>query len=108
MFGFSSNSKDVTVAEAEQQLGAADHCLLDVRTKEEFREVSAPGALNIPLDQLQAGAPQLAKYSTIHVICRSGARSAMATRLLHDLGLPQAVNVAGGMLAWESAGLPTK
>lgn len=99
-------SKSISVTEASERLGTSGHCLLDVRTKEEFKELSAPGALNIPLDRLESEAHQLAGYSSIFVMCRSGGRSAMATSLLHRLGIPQATNVAGGMLAWKAAGLP--
>lgn len=107
MFGFSFGPKSISVTEAHEQLGKDGHCLLDVRTKEEVREVAVPGALNIPLDRLAADASRLSGYTTIHVMCRSGGRSAMATSRLHSLGITQAANVTGGILAWQAAGLPT-
>ncbi|WP_407650197.1 rhodanese-like domain-containing protein [Deinococcus rhizophilus] len=39
-------------------------------------------------------------------ICRSGSRSAQASRVLSDGGHRNLYNVDGGMLAWEAAGLP--
>lgn len=108
MFGFSFGPKSVSVTEAYEALGTPGHCLLDVRTPAEVREQSIPGALTIPLDRLQAEAGKLKEYSSIHVICRSGGRSSMAVNMLHGLGLSQAENVNGGIMAWSAAGLPTK
>lgn len=107
MFGFSLGPKNITVTEARERLGTEGHVLLDVRTKEEVREMSVPGALNIPLDRLEAQAGQLSGYSSIHVMCRSGGRSAVAANMLHGLGMTQVLNVSGGIIAWQNAGLPT-
>ena len=107
MFSF-FGPKSITVTEAYEKLGADGHCLLDVRTRDEVRAQSVPGALNIPLDRLDAHTDELARYASIHVMCRSGGRSARATALLHSAGLSYAENVSGGILAWEAAGLPTK
>lgn len=106
MFGFSFGPKNISVTDAYQKLGTEGHVLLDVRTKEEVRDVAVPGALNIPLDRLEAQASKLADYSSIHVMCRSGGRSAIATNLLHGLGMTQAENVSGGITAWQNAKLP--
>ncbi len=108
MFGFSLGPKEVTVNEAYDMLGNDGHVLLDVRTKSEVQEMSAPEVLNIPLDQLESRVDELKDYSSIHVICRSGARSGVATNMLHGFGINHASNVKGGIMAWESAGLPTK
>ncbi|MCA9269892.1 MAG: rhodanese-like domain-containing protein, partial [Planctomycetales bacterium] len=67
-------------------------------------------AENAPLDQLDpqrllradAGAPQ----QKIYVICRSGARGEKACQKFHSMGFTEVVNVAGGTLACEQAGLP--
>lgn len=106
MFGFSSSSS-VDVQQAYDSLGANGHVLIDVRTPGEVQEQGIAGAVNVPLDRLEQAAPKLAGYSSVHVICRSGSRSAMATQMLHSLGITQAKNVSGGMIAWAQAGLPT-
>lgn len=107
MFGLSFGPKGVSVTEAHEHIGMDGHCLLDVRTKEEVRETALPGALNIPLDELESRVEQLTPYTSLHVICRSGGRSAMATNLLHNLGMSHARSVSGGLIAWQEAGLPT-
>lgn len=108
MFGFTFGPKSVTVTEAYEKLGTEGHCLLDVRTPDEVRELRIPGAVTIPLDRLQSQADKLKTYDSIQVICRSGGRSAMAVNLLHGLGLTHTENVSGGIMAWHAAGLPTK
>lgn len=50
---------------------------------------------------------ELAPDQSLMVQCRSGGRSAEVTKLLLERGY-DAVNVAGGILAWESAGLPVE
>jgi rhodanese-related sulfurtransferase len=58
----------------------------------------APGALNIPLDQLRARLDELPREREIHVICRSGQRAYYATRILLQNGF-KARTVAGGMMS---------
>ena len=107
MFGLSFGPKSVTVHEAHEKLGTPGHALVDVRTRDEVRAKSVPGALHISLDSLEGRVGELADYASIHVLCRSGGRSAMATNLLHGAGMTHAENVTGGIIAWEAAGLPT-
>ena len=77
--------------------------LVDVREDSEWAEGHAPGAHHQPLGQLDPA--HLPEADTVFVICRSGNRSARATRVLVRAGL-DARNVEGGMSAWSDAGLP--
>lgn len=79
--------------------------ILDVRTLEELRVTSIPGAIHIPLDVLPNELDRLHGYSRVFPICRSGGRSARATALLSGVGI-LAANIQGGIIAWERAGLP--
>lgn len=108
MFGISRGPQNVSVHEAHEQLGADGHCLLDVRTVEEVSDMRVPGSLNIPLDKLETESHLLTSYTSIHVMCRSGGRSTVATSALHGIGMTHAKNVAGGIMAWSAARLPTK
>ena len=78
--------------------------LLDVRHPEELAVEQAPGAVNIPLDQLRARLDELPRDREIHVICRSGQRAYYATRILLQNGF-KASTVAGGMLSHEMLSL---
>jgi rhodanese-related sulfurtransferase len=82
--------------------------LLDVRTPIEFQEVHIPFAKNIPLDQLDPEQikTQLKDSSqVIYVTCRSGGRGQKACDKLTAAGIANVVNLEGGTLAWEAAGL---
>lgn len=81
--------------------------LIDVRQPDEYKAGHIRGAKLIPLDQLSAKANTLPKNRTIICVCRSGARSGSATRQLRAVGL-DAVNMNGGMMGWQRAGLPVE
>jgi len=72
--------------------------LLDVREPMELAVENVPGALNIPIGQLRARLAELPRDREIHVICRSGQRAYLATRVLSQNGF-KAKNVSGGMLS---------
>ncbi len=83
--------------------------LIDVRTPAEFREIHIEFARNIPLDRLDpASVRSTRKGDTqpVYVICRSGGRGKQACEKLTSAGLEQVINVDGGTLAWDAAGLP--
>lgn len=82
--------------------------LIDVRTPVEFREVHVAFARNVPLDQLDV-AKCVASHDAarpLYVICRSGARGKQACEKFAAAGFSNIVNIDGGTLAWEQAGLP--
>jgi len=83
--------------------------LIDVRTPVEFEEVHVSFARNEPLDQLDArrfANAQASGGAPLYVICRSGSRARQACEKLAAAGCTNVVNVEGGTLAWEQAGLP--
>lgn len=86
-------------------LAEAGALLLDVREPEEWRTGHAPHARHIPLRRLTEELDHTPQDRRIVVVCRSGSRSRTATRLLiaNDR---DAVNLSGGMRAWQIAGLP--
>lgn len=79
--------------------------LYDVRQPDEFEEAHAPGAILIPLDQVPDRASEFPTEQRFYVICRSGGRSGKAVEFLRGQGV-DAVNVAGGTLAWIESGKP--
>ncbi|HET9669390.1 MAG TPA: MBL fold metallo-hydrolase [Casimicrobiaceae bacterium] len=78
--------------------------IVDVREPDEFEGPLGriPGAISIPLGQLNARAGELAKDRPVVTVCRSGARSAQASVMLQKLGFRDIANLAGGMLRWRS------
>lgn len=97
--------KDVTVAEA-RALSDAGVMVLDVREPHEFQEGHVPGALNRPLGALDTWSRELDPAGAYVIICRSGKRSAQATRQLESRGFRNLRNVTGGMLSWEKDAHP--
>lgn len=79
--------------------------VVDVRMPDEYDEAHVPGALLIPLPELTTRHGEIPATDTVYVICRSGGRSLKACEFLVGGGR-DAVNVAGGTLAWIEAGLP--
>jgi rhodanese-related sulfurtransferase len=79
--------------------------LLDVREDEEWVAGHAPDAVHIPLGELGGRTEQVPQDQEVYVICRAGSRSAYAAQALGAAGW-NVVNVADGMLGWESAGRP--
>jgi rhodanese-related sulfurtransferase len=93
---------EVPVTQVEELLSAGAS-LLDVREPSEWEAGHAGAAHHLPmgklsLDDLPEGRPLL-------VVCHVGGRSAAATEALVRAGV-EAVNVGGGMAAWQRAGLP--
>jgi len=84
--------------------------LLDVRTPAEFAAGHIPGAVNVPLGELDTALPAaLAGHEgdEIYLVCQSGRRSARAARTLSLQGI-RTVNVSGGTAAWIAAGHPVE
>ena len=102
-------SIDVAAADARRRsTETPTPILLDVRELAEHASVRPEGAVLAPLSSLVALIPDLPRDRPIFVICHSGARSAMVTGHLLANGWADVLNVAGGMIAWERALLPTR
>ncbi|MFE2724523.1 rhodanese-like domain-containing protein [Kitasatospora sp. NPDC059327] len=89
---------------AEAAAVPADAALLDVREQDEWDAGHVDGALHIPMGQVIARLGELPD-DRLYVLCRVGGRSAQVVQYLVQNGR-DAVNVDGGMYAWESAGRP--
>ncbi len=88
--------------------------VVDVRDADEFAQGHIPGAIHIPLRQIEADAEgsiaPLASVSgrrdVILFVCRSGARSEAACKYLRSLLGGRAQFLTGGLMAWVGAGIP--
>ena len=79
--------------------------VVDVREPHEWKAGHAPRATHVPLSAIQDNLCRIPRETTVLTVCRSGARSARAAKLLASQGY-DVRNVAGGMSAWSRAGLP--
>ena len=80
--------------------------MVDVRRDDEWAAGHVEGAEHLPLDQLAARADELGA-GPIVFYCAVGERSLMAAQALSGAGR-DAVSLAGGIGAWEEAGLPVE
>jgi hydroxyacylglutathione hydrolase len=100
----------MTVRDLASHLADPEYRLmvLDVRDAVEWTGVHIPGAVNCPVGEIAQGAEApVLSAGHVAVICGTGYRSSVAASLLQARGIPNVVNVSGGMGAWEEAGLPT-
>jgi rhodanese-related sulfurtransferase len=99
---------DVTEAERRLREDQSRPLLIDVREANEFEDVRAPGAVLVPMSTFAASVGELPSDRPLMLVCHLGGRSAAATGFLIRSGRSDVVNVAGGMDAWERAGLPVR
>jgi rhodanese-related sulfurtransferase/thiol-disulfide isomerase/thioredoxin len=83
--------------------------VIDARTPQEFAASHLQGATNLDsaAADLDAQLERLPKDAPYIVYCRTGHRSGILTRHLHDLGFKHVYDLQGGLTAWTAAGLPT-
>jgi rhodanese-related sulfurtransferase len=83
------------------------YLLVDVREPNEVAVDAYPGAVVVPLSSFDPIAIPDPKGRQVVFACRSGKRSVTASMAAQGAGLPYDKHLAGGMLAWKAAGLPT-
>ncbi|GEA87429.1 rhodanese-like domain-containing protein [Cellulomonas cellasea] len=96
--------RSVDAAEAVRLLDAGA-LLVDVRGDREWARAHVPGALHVPLRELEARAAELPDDRLLITFCTGGLLSRGAASLLTTLGL-DAVNLARGLVEWRAAGGP--
>jgi len=99
--GNSPGYQRITAETAHQMMQQhSGFVLLDVRTEAEFREGYIPGAILIPVNELERRAAELPdKDAVIFVYCRMGVRASNAARILVQQGFTQVFNI-GGIVDW--------
>ncbi len=91
--------------DALAELHAAGATIVDVRQPDEYEEAHVPGAILIPLGEVQDRVAEIPADGPVYVICKSGARSMRASEWLVTQDI-DATNVAGGTMAWIQSGRP--
>ena len=82
--------------------------LVDVREPNETTVESYPEAVVVPLSCFDPMAIPNPEGKEVVFACRSGRRSVTASLAAQDNGFPYKAHLAGGIIAWKAAGLPTR
>jgi rhodanese-related sulfurtransferase len=94
---------EISVDELDQSLkGSADQFfVIDLMSKEDFAANHIPGAVNIPVEELNSRLAEIPKDKNIVVACRRGLmKSDLALQQLHQLGFANAQKLVGGTAGW--------
>ena len=97
----SKGLKQWHLSDLEMLLQDESVTLLDTRTPKEFIQGHIEGFMNIPVDELRERIEEVPVGKPVYVICQSGLRSYIATRILEGLGY-EAYNFAGGYRFYEA------
>jgi len=99
---------DLTPEEVSKGMADGRYLLVDVREPNEVAVDAYPGAVVVPLSSFDPKAIPDPKGKQVVFACRSGKRSVTASLAAQAGGLAYDKHLAGGMLAWKAAGLPTR
>ncbi|HWI60448.1 MAG TPA: sulfurtransferase TusA family protein [Symbiobacteriaceae bacterium] len=77
--------------------------ILDVREEHEYQAGHIPGAVHVPIEQIEEGTAGLDRDREIAVVCRSARRSDYACQIMSRNGFARAVNVVPGMSEWKGS-----
>jgi glyoxylase-like metal-dependent hydrolase (beta-lactamase superfamily II)/rhodanese-related sulfurtransferase len=91
---------------AERITGPNPPLVIDIRTSRERADKSIDGSMHRPLNTLREGLSDVARDRMLIVHCAGGYRSSIAASLLQRDGFTNVSELAGGVAAWEAAGLP--
>ena len=107
-----SRYTDISVQQGKEMVDRGEVFILDVRTPEEYAAGHIKGSTllavqDIPEQELGEKLKDIPKDRKILVYCRTGQRSARASKILIENGLKDVYNMQGGITDWTRAGYET-
>ncbi len=100
--------QDLTPQDVSKGMAEGRYLLVDVREPNEVAAEAYPGAVVVPLSTFDPQAIPDPQGKDVVFACRSGKRSVTASLAAQAAGLDYDKHLAGGMLGWKAAGLPTR
>ena len=99
---------NIPPAEAKVYLETEKPVLIDIRTTDEYAagHLAASVQMDYYAPAFKDKLSKLDKSAKYLIYCRSGKRSAAALKMMQDLGFSDIHDIAGGITAWQAAGLP--
>jgi rhodanese-related sulfurtransferase len=100
--------REVTAAAAAELFKNEKPIVLDVRTRNEYKQGRLHQSILIPVQELQGRLGELAMYKNqeILIYCATGNRSTVAAKILIDHGFKHIVNLRGGIYDWSRRNYP--
>jgi len=99
---------DLMPDEVSKGIAEGRYLLIDVREPNEIAAEAYPDSVVVPLSTFDASAIPDPQGKEVVFACRSGKRSVTASLAAQAAGLPYDKHLAGGILGWKAAGLPTR
>jgi len=98
--------REITTAEAEEELARPGTILLDVREPDEYEQGALAGAVHLPRGNLESSIEGRIPDKSAHVLvmCAGGVRSAFAADTMQQLGYTDVSSVMGGFNRWKDEG----
>ena len=91
---------------AEELASPDPPLLLDIRNPREWATRHIDGSVNVPLKHLHERIAEIPRDRRIAIHCAGGYRSSIAASILHQYGITNLIEMAGGLAAWDAAKLP--
>lgn len=89
-----------------EKLQADGATIVDIREEDERALERIPGSFHLPMSQLFQKIDTLRRFHVVIFQCATGGRSMMAAGYAQMKGLPNVLDMKGGIEAWKDAGLP--
>ena len=99
---------DLTPVEVSNGIAEGRYLLVDVREPNEVAVEAYPDGVVVPLQSFDPAAIPDPEGKQVVFACRSGKRSVTASLAAQAAGLPHDKHLAGGIIGWKAAGLPTR
>ncbi len=102
-FAQAINFKNITPKEAVKSIKTDSMIIVDARTPQEYAQGHLENAILIPVQIIQKDWKKLEEYKNRHILvyCRSGKRSATASKILIQKGFKKVYNLKGGIISWD-------
>ena len=100
--------QNLTPAEVSKGIAEGRYLLVDVREPNEVAVEAYPDGVVVPLSTFDPSAIPDPQGKQVVFACRSGKRSVTASLAAQAVGLPYDKHLAGGILGWKAAGMPTR
>ena len=100
--------EDLTAQDVAKGIAEGRYLLVDVREPNEVSAEAYPDAVVLPLSSFDPNDIPDPKGRQVVFACRSGRRSVTASLAAQEQGFAYGSHLAGGILAWKAAGLPTE